>query len=172
MPYEQRERGDMVLAAATLAPMAEGRCRVIPAHEVRTSGPGGKVACVDEIAFLLGHRDANLRAPRALDLADARRRSMRPSRMIASVMGPVERSADQFHSLPRLGEQDPAVVYTVVPFLPERRPRPADPRGGCPQSQCGSRSLRGFLTIPDSVRDSCFWGRSCSRFCSSGRARD
>jgi integrase len=39
---------------------------------------------VDEIAFLLGHRDANVtRAVYVRELADARRRSMRRSRMIA-----------------------------------------------------------------------------------------
>jgi len=38
---------------------------------------------VDEIAFLLGHRDANVtRAVYVRELADARRRSMRRSRMI------------------------------------------------------------------------------------------
>jgi integrase len=39
---------------------------------------------VDEIAFLLGHRDANVtRAVYVRELADARRRLMRRSRMIA-----------------------------------------------------------------------------------------
>ena len=39
---------------------------------------------VDEIAFLLGHRDANVtRAVYVRELADARRRSMRRSRMVA-----------------------------------------------------------------------------------------
>lgn len=39
---------------------------------------------VDEVAFLLGHRDANVtRAVYVRELADARRRSMRRSRMIA-----------------------------------------------------------------------------------------
>ncbi len=39
---------------------------------------------VDEIAFLLGHRDANItRAVYVRELADARRGSMRRSRMIA-----------------------------------------------------------------------------------------
>jgi integrase len=39
---------------------------------------------VDEIAFLLGHRDANVtRAVYVRELADARRRTMRRSRMIA-----------------------------------------------------------------------------------------
>jgi integrase len=39
---------------------------------------------VDEIAFLLGHRDANVtRAVYVRGLADARRRTMRRSRMIA-----------------------------------------------------------------------------------------
>ena len=39
---------------------------------------------VDEIAFLLGHRDANVtRAVYIRELADARRRTMRRSRMIA-----------------------------------------------------------------------------------------
>jgi integrase len=39
---------------------------------------------VDEIAFLLGHRDANVtRAVYVRELADTRRRSMRRSRMIA-----------------------------------------------------------------------------------------
>ncbi|MGH3026721.1 MAG: hypothetical protein ACRDLR_09760 [Gaiellaceae bacterium] len=39
---------------------------------------------VDEIAFLLGHRDANVtRAVYVRELADVRRRTMRPSRMIA-----------------------------------------------------------------------------------------
>jgi len=39
---------------------------------------------VDEIAFLLGHRDANVtRAVYVRELADARRRSMRRSRMLA-----------------------------------------------------------------------------------------
>lgn len=39
---------------------------------------------VDEIAFLLGHRDANVtRAVYVRELADTRRRSMRRSRMLA-----------------------------------------------------------------------------------------
>jgi integrase len=39
---------------------------------------------VDEIAFLLGHRDANVtRAVYVRELADARRRTMRRSRMLA-----------------------------------------------------------------------------------------
>jgi integrase len=39
---------------------------------------------IDEVAFLLGHRDANVtRAIYVRELADARRRSMRRSRMIA-----------------------------------------------------------------------------------------
>jgi integrase len=39
---------------------------------------------VDEIAFLLGHRDANVtRAVYVRELSDARRRMMRRSRMIA-----------------------------------------------------------------------------------------
>jgi integrase len=39
---------------------------------------------VDEIAFLLGHRDANVtRAVYVRELADARRRTMRRSRMVA-----------------------------------------------------------------------------------------
>ena len=79
---------------------AEGRCPVIPVYEVSTSDPGGEVACVDEIAspFRASRRESDA-ARRALDFAHARRRSMWPSRMIASVMGPVERSADRFHSL-------------------------------------------------------------------------
>ena len=47
---------------------------------------------VDEIAFLLGHRDANVtRAVYVRELADARRRTMRRSRMIAEygdLLGP------------------------------------------------------------------------------------
>jgi integrase len=39
---------------------------------------------IDEVAFLLGHRDANVtRAVYMRELADARRRKMRRSRMIA-----------------------------------------------------------------------------------------
>jgi integrase len=39
---------------------------------------------VDEVAFLLGHRDANVtRAVYVRELADTRRRNMRRSRMIA-----------------------------------------------------------------------------------------
>jgi integrase len=39
---------------------------------------------VDEIAFMLGHRDANVtRAVYVRELADARRRTMRRSRMVA-----------------------------------------------------------------------------------------
>lgn len=39
---------------------------------------------IDEVAFLLGHRDANVtRAVYVRELANARRRSMRRSRMIA-----------------------------------------------------------------------------------------
>jgi integrase len=39
---------------------------------------------IDEIAFLLGHRDANVtRAVYVRELADTRRRSMRRSRMVA-----------------------------------------------------------------------------------------
>jgi hypothetical protein len=52
-------------------------------------------ASVDEIAFLLGHRDANVtRAVYIRELADARRRSMRRSRMIAEF-------GDLFRSQPR-----------------------------------------------------------------------
>lgn len=47
---------------------------------------------VDEVAFLLGHRDANItRAVYVRELADARRRSMRRSRMIAEFGGLFER---------------------------------------------------------------------------------
>jgi integrase len=43
---------------------------------------------VDEIAFLLGHRDANVtRAVYVREVADARRRSMRRSRMTAEFGG-------------------------------------------------------------------------------------
>jgi integrase len=43
---------------------------------------------VDEIAFLLGHRDANVtRAVYVREVADARRRSMRRSRMVAEFEG-------------------------------------------------------------------------------------
>ncbi len=43
---------------------------------------------VDEIAFLLGHRDANVtRAVYVRELADARRRTMRRSRMLAEYCG-------------------------------------------------------------------------------------
>jgi len=43
---------------------------------------------VDEIAFLLGHRDANVtRAVYVREVADARRRSMRRSRMVAEFGG-------------------------------------------------------------------------------------
>ena len=39
---------------------------------------------IDEVAFLLGHRDANVtRAVYVRELSDARRRTMRRSRMIA-----------------------------------------------------------------------------------------
>ena len=39
---------------------------------------------VDEVAFLLGHRDANVtRAVYVRELSDARRRTMRRSRMVA-----------------------------------------------------------------------------------------
>jgi integrase len=39
---------------------------------------------VDEVAFLLGHRDANVtRAVYVRELSDARRRTMRRSRMLA-----------------------------------------------------------------------------------------
>jgi hypothetical protein len=42
----------------------------------------------DEIAFLLGHRDANVtRAVYVPEVADARRRSMRRSRMVAEFGG-------------------------------------------------------------------------------------
>jgi integrase len=49
---------------------------------------------IDEVAFLLGHRDANVtRAVCVRELADVRRRSMRRSKMaaeFADVLGPVE----------------------------------------------------------------------------------
>jgi integrase len=39
---------------------------------------------IDEVAFLLGHRDANVtRAVYLRELSDARRRTMRRSRMVA-----------------------------------------------------------------------------------------
>ena len=48
---------------------------------------------VDEIAFLLGHRDANVtRAVYVREVADARRRTMRRSKMVAEfsdLLGPV-----------------------------------------------------------------------------------
>ena len=45
---------------------------------------------VDEIAFLLGHRDANVtRAVYVREVADARRRSMRRSRMVAEFGAPL-----------------------------------------------------------------------------------
>ena len=53
---------------------------------------------VDEIAFLLGHRDANVtRAVYVRELADARRRTMRRSRMLAEysdVLGLAEADGD------------------------------------------------------------------------------
>jgi hypothetical protein len=40
--------------------------------------------CIDDVAFLLGHRNANVtRAVYVRELADARRRTMRRSRMVA-----------------------------------------------------------------------------------------
>jgi integrase len=40
---------------------------------------------IDEVAFLLGHRDANVtRAIYLRELSDARRRTMRRSRMVAA----------------------------------------------------------------------------------------
>jgi integrase len=43
---------------------------------------------VDEVAFLLGHRDATVtRTVYVREIADARRRSMRRSRMVAEYQG-------------------------------------------------------------------------------------
>ena len=54
----------------------------LPAHG-RQPGRSRRES-VDEIAFLLGHRDANVtRAVYVRELADARRRTMRRSRMLA-----------------------------------------------------------------------------------------
>lgn len=50
------------------------------------SSPRSELAgeSVDEVAFLLGHRDANVtRAIYVRELSDARRRSMRRSNMVA-----------------------------------------------------------------------------------------
>lgn len=56
---------------------------------------------VDEIAFLLGHRDANVtRAVYVRELADARRRTMRRSRMVAEfsdVLGRPDTDEDRRH---------------------------------------------------------------------------
>ena len=50
---------------------------------------------VDEVAFLLGHRDANVtRAVYVREMADARRRTMRRSRMIAEYADLLEASGD------------------------------------------------------------------------------
>jgi len=62
-------------------------CRLGPQRPVLTCWLGRALLAgesVDEIAFLLGHRDANVtRAVYIPELADARRRSMMRSRMIA-----------------------------------------------------------------------------------------
>ena len=56
------------------------RSRVAPTTDM----PRPVLNFVDEIAFLLGHRDANVtRAVYVRELADTRRRSMRRSRMLA-----------------------------------------------------------------------------------------
>ncbi len=51
---------------------------------------------VDEIAFLLGHRDANVtRAVYVRELADTRRRAMRRTRMAAEFDGALRASANE-----------------------------------------------------------------------------
>ena len=50
---------------------------------------------VDEVAFLLGHRDANVtRAVYVREVADARRRNMRRSRMMAEYGELLDASGD------------------------------------------------------------------------------
>jgi integrase len=55
---------------------------------------------VDEVAFLLGHRDANVtRAVYVRELGDARGRTMRRSRMVAEY-GELLRGFDEVHRSP------------------------------------------------------------------------
>jgi integrase len=50
---------------------------------------------VDEVAFLLGHRDATVtRTVYVREIADARRRSMRRSRMVAEYEGALHAALD------------------------------------------------------------------------------
>jgi len=50
---------------------------------------------VDEVAFLLGHRDATVtRTVYVREVADARRRSMRRSRMVAEYAGALRAAMD------------------------------------------------------------------------------
>jgi hypothetical protein len=64
---------------AAQAPLADPTNRHTVASRALLAGES-----IDEIAFLLGHRDANVtRTVYVRELADARRRTMRRSRMVA-----------------------------------------------------------------------------------------
>ena len=111
------------------------RSHTVSCHRCRASDT---VACqallagesVDEIAFLLGHRDANVtRAVYVRELADARRRLMRRSRMIAEFGGLFRDQALN---------QDAPVLY---PCQSARLGPPRQGRGG-PTSEARV-SLRG-----------------------------
>jgi hypothetical protein len=62
---------------------------------------------VDEIAFLLGHRDANVtRAVYVRELADTRRRAMRRTRMAAEFDGALQAGAEEDPLDPRPRPRD------------------------------------------------------------------
>lgn len=87
--HELDERGEPVLVPrGTLPSMHSFRHTV--ASRALLAGES-----VDEIAFLLGHRDANVtRAVYVREVADARRRSMRRSRMTAEFGGALRAALD------------------------------------------------------------------------------
>ena len=79
---------------------------------------------VDEVAFLLGHRDANVtRAVYVRELSDARRRTMRRSRMVAEfgdVLGAHERRVTSQAPGPR-GLRASIPLGTIDPCRGHRR---------------------------------------------------
>ena len=59
---------------------------------------------MDEVAFLLGHRDANVtRAVYVREVADARRRAMRRSRMAAEYKSALDAAMPFAHAQQSLG---------------------------------------------------------------------
>jgi integrase len=78
MLHEVDQRGRLVAISAGALPSTHSFRHTVASRALLAG------ESIDEVAFLLGHRDANVtRAVYVRELADARRRSMRRSRMMA-----------------------------------------------------------------------------------------